>query len=288
MFENFQQKIIEVGDAKINLKTGGQGPALLLLHGFPQSHVHWHLVAPILAEKFTLVIPDLRGYGDSIGPGSDPEHQNYCKRTMANDMIEVMQQLGYQEFRLAGHDRGARVAYRLTLDHPQRVTHLASIDVIPTIDVWEAMDWSAAISAFHWPFLAQPAPVPERMIGADPEFFLNHLLERWVGDGRSLTESAVAEYSRHIRKPSVVEAMIEDYRAGATIDLLHDQQDRDANRKIDCPVFVPWANQYMSRSLLPVWQRWADDVTELQFDCGHFIAEEEPEVCAEALIQFFS
>lgn len=288
MFNGFEQELIDVGDAKINLKTGGQGPALLLLHGFPQSHVHWHLVAPILADKFTLVIPDLRGYGDSIGPAPDPEHHNYCKRTMANDMVAVMEQLGFSKFRVAGHDRGARVAYRLTLDHPDRVTHLASIDVVPTIDVWEAMDWSASISAFHWPFLAQPAPVPEKMIGADPEFFLHHLLERWVGDGRPLTESAVAEYSRHIRKASVIEAMVEDYRAGATIDLLHDQQDRDANRKITCPVFVLWGNQYMAKSLLPIWQRWADNVTELQLDCGHFIAEEEPEVCAEALIEFFS
>ena len=288
MFEGFEEKLIDVGDAKINLKTGGQGPALLLLHGFPQSHVHWHLVAPILANKFTLVIPDLRGYGDSTGPGPDPEHHNYCKRTMANDMVSVMDQLGFDQFRLAGHDRGARVAYRLTLDHPERVSHLASIDVIPTIDVWQAMDWNAAISAFHWPFLAQPAPIPETMIGADPEFFLQQLLDRWVGDGRPLADSTIAEYRRHIRKPSVIKAMVEDYRAGATIDVLHDQQDRDANRKIACPVFVPWGNQYMAESLLSVWQRWADDVYELQLDCGHFIAEEEPDVCAEALIEFFS
>jgi haloacetate dehalogenase len=288
MFNGFEQKLIDVGDAKINLKTGGQGPALLLLHGFPQSHVHWHLVAPILATDFTLVIPDLRGYGDSIGPGPDPEHHNYCKRTMANDMVSVMEQLGFNEFRLAGHDRGARVAYRLTLDHPERVTHLASIDVVPTLDVWEAMDMTASINAFHWPFLAQPAPVPETMIGAAPEFFLHHLLERWVGDGRPLAESAIAEYSRHISKASVVEAMVEDYRAGATIDLLHDQQDRVANKRITCPVFVPWGRQYMAKSLLPIWQRWADNVYELPLDCGHFIAEEEPEVCAEALIEFFS
>ena len=288
MFDGFEQNLIDVGDAKINLKTGGRGPALLLLHGFPQSHVHWHLVAPILAADFTLVIPDLRGYGDSIGPEPDSDHHNYCKRTMANDMVDVMEQLGFNEFRLAGHDRGARVAYRLTLDHPERITHLACIDVVPTLEVWEAMDMTAAIGAFHWPFLAQPAPVPEKMIGSDPEFFLHHLLERWVGDGRPLAESAVAEYSRHIRKATVIEAMVEDYRAGATIDLLHDQQDRDANKKITCPVFVPWGKQYMAKSLLPIWQRWADNVTELPIDCGHFIAEEEPEVCAEALIDFFN
>lgn len=287
MFNNFEQRIIDVGEARINLKIGGAGPALLLLHGFPQTHVHWHATAPLLESRFTLIIPDLRGYGDSIGPPPDVEHNNYSKRTMANDMVAVMTQLGFEQFSVAGHDRGARVAYRLTLDHPERVSQLASIDTVPTLDIWEAMDMAASIAAFHWPFLAQPAPVPEKMIGADPDFFLHHLLERWAGNATPLADSAIAQYSHHFRKASVIEAMAEDYRAGATVDLLHDQQDRAALNKINCPVFVPWGNQYTPNSPLSIWHNWADDVQELSLDCGHFVAEEAPEQCAEALIEFF-
>lgn len=287
MFKNFEHKLIDVGEAKINLKIGGRGPALLLLHGFPLTHTHWHAIAPLLESSFTLVIPDLRGYGDSIGPKPDIGHNNYSKRTMANDMVAVMLKLGFNHFRVAGHDRGARVAYRLTLDHPERVSHLASIDTVPTLDVWEAMDMAASIDAFHWPFLAQPAPIPEKMIGAGPDFFLHHLLERWVGNATPLADSAVAEYTRNFRKPSVIEAMVEDYRAGATVDLLHDQQDRAILKKIECPVFVPWGNQYTLISPLNTWHKWADDVQELSLDCGHFVAEEAPEQCATALIEFF-
>jgi haloacetate dehalogenase len=234
-----------------------------------------------------LIIPDLRGYGDSIGPKPDDSHHNYSKRTMANDMVAVMSKLGFDQFRIAAHDRGARVAYRLTLDHPERVSHLASIDTIPTLDVWEAFDMEASIDAFHWPLLAQPAPIPERLIGADPDFFLNQLLERWVGNAMPLAGSAVAEYTRHFRKASVIEAMAEDYRAGATVDLLHDQLDRAAQKKIHCPIFVPWGNQYTSSSLLSTWHKWADNVQELSLDCGHFVAEEAPEQCAGALTKFF-
>lgn len=287
MFNNFEKKIVDVGEAKINLKMGGEGPPLLLLHGFPLTHAHWHAIAPLLESNFTLVIPDLRGYGDSIGPKPDVNHNNYSKRTMANDMIAVMTGFGFNQFRVAGHDRGARVAYRLTLDHPERVSHLASIDTVPTLDVWEAMDMNASIDAFHWSFLAQPAPVPEKMIGADPDFFLLHLLERWVGNATPLSDFAIAEYTLHFRKASVIEAMVEDYRAGATVDLQHDQQDRAAKKRIDCPVFVPWGNQYTLTSPLSTWQRWAHNIQELSMDCGHFVAEEAPEQCAHALINFF-
>lgn len=287
MFSSFQQQLIDVGEAKINLKVGGGGPALLLLHGFPQTHVHWHAIAPLLESHFTLVIPDLRGYGESIGPKPDANHNNYSKRTMANDMVAVMTELGFNQFRVAGHDRGARVAYRLTLDHPERVSHLASIDTVPTLDVWEAMDMEASIDAFHWPFLAQPAPIPEKMIGADPDLFLHHLLDRWVGTASPLADFAVAEYTLHFRKASVIEAMVEDYRAGATVDLQHDQQDRAAQKRIDCPVFVPWGKQYTLTSPLSTWHRWADNVRDLSIDCGHFVAEEAPEQCAKALTNFF-
>lgn len=287
MFEGFEQAIIDVGDAKLNVKIGGKGPALLLLHGFPQTHVHWHAIAPLLEPHFTLVIPDLRGYGESIGPGRDSEHHNYSKRTMARDMVYLMTNLGHECFRLAGHDRGARVAYRLTLDYSDRVSHLASIDTIPTLDTWELMNMELAISAFHWAFLAQPAPIPERLIGKDPDFFLNHLLNRWSGSPDALDKSAVAQYAEHFRKPSVLEAMAEDYRAGATIDLEHDRDDRKVGNRISCPVIVPWGLRYTGESPLPIWKSWASDVREVCLDCGHFVAEEEPESCAAALIEFF-
>ncbi len=288
MFEGFEQTKIDVGDAKINVRLGGAGPALLLLHGYPQTHVHWHAVAPLLKTHFTLVIPDLRGYGESIGPAPDPEHQNYSKRTMAKDMITLMAGLGHERFSLAGHDRGARVAYRLTLDHPECVLRLASLDTIPTLDTWALMDRKVALDAFHWPFLAQPAPIPEKLIGNDPDFFLNHLLNRWAGRPNALDEAAVAHYAEHFRKPSVLQAMAEDYRAGATVDLLHDREDRQAGKRIACPVFVPWGRRYTKGSPLAIWQTWADDVRELCLDCGHFIAEEEPEACAAALRKFFT
>ncbi len=287
MFEGFQHLKLDVGEATISLRLGGSGPALLLLHGFPQTHVHWHAVAPLLKHDFTLVVPDLRGYGDSRGPGPDPRHRNHAKRTMASDMVAVMERLGHRRFRIAGHDRGARVAYRLALDHPDRVSHLASLDTVPTLDVWEAMDMTAAIEAFHWPFLAQPVPLPETLIAADPDFILHHLLDRWAGSPGCLDPAAVAHYAEHFRKPSVLAAMAEDYRAGATIDLLHDCEDREANRRLACPVFVPRGERHTPEPLLPIWQRWADNVREVGFDCGHFIAEELPESCAAALRDFF-
>ena len=287
MFDGFDQKQFQVNDASINYRIGGEGPPLLLLHGYPQCHVHWHLVAPLLQTDFTLIIPDLRGYGESVGPQPDPEHRNYSKRTMANDMVALMTACGYQQFLLAGHDRGARVAYRLTLDHPDKVERLASIDTVPTVDVWAAMDKEVSIDVFHWPFLAQPAPLPEKLIGADPDYFLMHLLNRWAGKGSTLDQRAIAEYKKHFRKPSVLQAMAEDYRAGATMDLAHDQDDIKAGNKINCPVFVPYAKQYTGESLLPIWQNWADDVSELCIDCGHFIAEEKPEICAASLKSFF-
>ena len=288
MFEGFERRKITVGDATINLVAGGSGPPLLLLHGFPQCHVAWHAVAPLLAQDFSLVIPDLRGYGDSLGPPPAATHEAYSKRVMAQDMIAVMAEFGHERFFLAGHDRGARVAYRLTLDHPERVLRLASLDTTPTIDVWEQMDWEVAIEVYHWPLLAQPAPLPERLIGADPDFYLNHLLERWAGRQNALDPAAVALYSEHFRKPSVIAAMAEDYRAGATIDLQHDREDRAAGKRVACPVFVPWGARYLGSSPLPTWRNWADDVRELRLDCGHFIAEEEPHACAAALRAFFA
>ena len=291
MFESFEEHRISTREAEMFVLTGGAGPPVLLLHGYPQNHVVWHTVAPRLRDRFSLVIPDLRGYGDSKGPPPDPQHVKYSKRAMAEDMVEVMTALGHERFMLAGHDRGGRVAYRLALDYPERVSRFAAVDIIPTLDVWERMDQDTALRTYHWPFLAQPAPLPERLVGQDPEFYLRHLLERWAGRREALDPAAVAEYIRNFRRPSVIEATCEDYRAGATVDLEHDRADRDARRRIGCPTLVLWGRQYLSAkapSPVEVWRAWAEDVCEVALDCGHFVAEEQPEACALALQDFFS
>ena len=290
MFEGFEERWISTSGAKIFVIIGGSGPPLLLLHGYPQNHVMWHEVAPILRGHFSLVIPDLRGYGNSQGPPPDSEHLNYSKRVMALDMIELMSALGHERFALAGHDRGGRVAYRLALDHPECIAALAVLDIVPTVVVWERMDYRSALVSFHWPFLAQPAPLPERLIGHDPEFFLRQLLNRWAGRPDALDSEAVAQYVRHFKKSSVIEATCEDYRAGATVDLHHDRADRDGHRKIRCPTLVLWSDRYLTAkaaSPIEAWRSWADDVRDVAFDCGHFLAEERPDECAAALLDFF-
>jgi haloacetate dehalogenase len=290
MFEGFQEHRISTREAEICVRTGGAGPPLLLLHGYPQNHVAWHKVAPRLCERFSVVVPDLRGYGDSKGPPPDAQHVRYAKRAMADDMAEIMTALGHERFMLAGHDRGGRVAYRLALDHAGRVSRFAAIDIIPTLDVWQRMDKDAALRTYHWLFLAQPAPLPERLIARDPEFYLRHLLDRWAGRSGALDPAAVAEYLRHFRKPSVIEATCEDYRAGATVDLEHDRADREGGRRIRCPMLLLWARGYLSAkasSPLAAWRGWAEDVRDIAPDCGHFVAEEQPEACALALREFF-
>ena len=223
----------------------------------------WHRVAPRLAGHFSLVVPDLRGYGDSLGPPPDPRHRHYSKRTMAADMVAVMAALGYERFSVAGHDRGGRVAYRLALDHPASVARLAVLDILPTFDVWERMNTEAALRSYHWLFLAQPAPLPERLIGHDPDFYLRHLLDRWAGRLDALDAAAVAEYARAFRKPRVIEAMCEDYRAGATIDREDDRNDRGNGHRLACPTLVLWGTRYLAgqaASPLDVWRPWAEDV----------------------------
>jgi haloacetate dehalogenase len=273
-------------DARLFVRSGGSGPPLLLLHGFPQTSFIWHRVAPRLAPHFSLVMPDLRGYGRSTGPSPLPDGLNYSKRAMALDMVELMAGLGHDRFFVAGHDRGGRVAYRLALDHPQRVRRLAVLDIVPTLDAWDRMDHAGALRSYHWSFLAQPAPMPERLIGADPEFYLTHLLHRWAGDPASLSAAALADYVECFRRPEVIGASCADYRAGAGVDVEHDRADRDAQRRIACPTLVIWARRYLGQSPLATWQRWADEVTEAPLDCGHFVAEEQPERCAQALLDF--
>jgi haloacetate dehalogenase len=289
VFEGFREVRIQTGEAEIFALTGGSGPPLLLLHGFPQTHVMWHAVAARLAARFSLVIADLRGYGNSRGPAPDAAHRRYAKRAMGGDMIDVMTMLGHERFFVAGHDRGARVAYRMALDRPDAIARLAVLDIVPTLDMWEGMTRELALGSYHWLFLAQPAPLPERLIGRDPDFYLRHLLDRWGGTA-ALDPAAVAHYERHFRKSSVIQAVCEDYRAGATVDLEDDLADRRSGRRVACPMLLVWGRRYLtakSESPLNVWRLWAADVREAALDCGHFVAEERPDECAAALEQFF-
>jgi haloacetate dehalogenase len=290
MFEGFQRHRVMVGDADLNVLIGGNGFPVLLLHGYPQTHAIWHKMAPLLATKFTLVMPDLPGYGASKGPLPDTANQRYAKRSTARLLAALMSHFGHKNFGVAGHDRGGRVGFRLALDHPERVLAFAPLDIVPTLYAWETMDWVRALDDYHWLFLAQPAPVPERMIGNDPDFYVNHLLDRWAGNRDALDANAVAEYVRQFHEPSVVAATCADYRAGASTDVEHDDTDRRAGKRLRCPVLVIWGRKYLSEqsaSPLAAWRSWADDVSEVALECGHFVAEEQPIACADALFRFF-
>ena len=289
--DNFQQRMIELNGIELCVTTGGKGPPLFLLHGFPQTHLIWHRVAPILAQQFTLVMPDLRGYGNSSAPPGDAGHHNYSKRVMATDIIALADYLGFDRFALAGHDRGGRVGYRLVLDNPGRVTHFCAVDIIPTLNVWEEMDVAATVSAFHWSLLAATTPLPEQLIGQNPDLFYRALLERWASSIDKLDPRAVAAYLDQYRDPAKIHAQCEDYRAGATVDRGYDQASRDAGEQMDCPVLLLWSTGYLSdKADSPVdsWREWAPDVSEVAIDCGHFIVEEEPQRAAKAMADFFA
>jgi haloacetate dehalogenase len=289
MFDGFDTRRIVVDGVDVPVRTAGSGPPVLLLHGFPQTHTAWHQVAPALSGEFTVVVPDLPGYGASRG--LEPTAEKFAKRNLARLMVGLMDTLGHGRFALAGHDRGARIGYRLALDHPGRITRFAPIDILPTLEVWEAMNWQAALGSYHWLLLAQPAPLPENLVGADGPGYVRHLIDRWAGHHDRLDPTAVAAYARAFADPAVVAAACADYRAGATLDVEHDRVDRDAGRKIDCPVLLIWARRYLKergRRHLDVWRSWAEDVRELPLDCGHFVAEEAAQDCAAALLSFFS
>jgi haloacetate dehalogenase len=247
----------------------------------------WHRVAPVLAEQFTVVCPDLRGYGASSKPASDPAHAAYSKRATAQDLVEVMAELGHERFLLAGHDRGGRVAHRLALDHPERVRKLALLDIIPTYDVFHAVDQKVATGTYHWFFLIQPAPFPETLIGHDPDFFLRWHLRAWsAGRDDFFAPEAVAAYVDAFRDPATVHATCEDYRAGATIDLEHDAADRD--RRIACPLLVLWGEKGKPQDLAAIWRDRGTEVTGRALPAGHFLAEEVPAETAAALAEFFA
>ncbi|MDX1552676.1 MAG: alpha/beta hydrolase [Marinobacter sp.] len=288
MGAGFRNERITTSGAGIHLVHGGKGPPLLLLHGYPQTHAMWHLVAPELARSFHVICPDLRGYGDSSKPPSDTRHEAYSKREMARDMVEVMADLGYQQFAVAGHDRGARVALRMALDYPERVSRVCVMDIAPTLHMFRHTDQNFATGYYHWFFLIQPGGLPEHMIGADPDYFLQEKLHRWSGPEASFDPAAVAEYLRCFRDPQVIHASCEDYRAAATIDLDHDERDRD--RKLECPLLVLWGKRgfvHRTYDVMGVWRDYADNVEGRLLDCGHFLPEEAPEAVLSELQRWF-
>ncbi len=286
MFEGFARRRLPGDGAEINLLIGGKGPPLLLLHGCPQTHVMWHALAPTLARDFTVVVPDLRGYGDSGKPASDAAHYAYSKRATANDMAAVMERLGFTAFFVAGHDRGARVTHRMALDHPGRVTRAAVLDIIPTRKVFQRVDKGLATSSFHWFFLIQPE-LPEALIKADPDFYIEWILRKWSRDFGAFAPEALAEYKRCFRDPATIHATCEDYRAGASIDLEHDEA--DIAKKIECPLFTLWGGGPATKGVpnIEAWQERSKNVSGFALDCGHFLPEERPSETLAALQKFF-
>ena len=287
MFDGFTREQIKTKETTINLVRGGNGYPILLLHGYPQTHVCWHRVATILAERFTVVCPDLRGFGDSAKPPSDPEHLAYSKRVMAQDQVEVMQSLGFSEFAVVGHDRGARVAHRMALDHQEKITRLALLDIIPTSTAFAKVDKEIATAAFNWFFSIQPDGLPERLIGAEPAFYLRWLLDHWAGTKGAFAEEAVAEYERCF-DAEAIRATNEEFRAAATVDLNNDEADKE--QKISCPTLLLWSasGMWAKYDILEIWRTRADDVQGSALDCGHFLPEEDPERTATELIRFLS
>ena len=285
MFEGFKLTTIATGEVDLRVRIGGAGPPLLLLHGHPQTHAMWCKIAPRLAKDYTVVAPDLRGYGDSSKPPASADHETYSKRAMARDQIALMQHLGFDRFRLAGHDRGARCAYRLALDHPQAVLKLSVLDILPTGEHFRRTDMQFALGYWHWFFLAQPAPLPEHLISADPEAFYFR-----QGRGRDhFADEALAEYLRAVRDPKTIHAMCEDYRAGATYDFALDEADR-GRKRIECPVLVLWGSKGEVAkwyNVLDIWRDWANDVRGMPIESGHFLAEEAPDATYAALHAFF-
>ncbi len=289
MFEHFKKRQFSYDSIFINYVIGGAGPPLLLLHGYPQSHIMWHKIAPALAKKYTVVVSDLRGYGDSSKPITDKQHSPYSKRAMAKDQVELMRSLGFNQFFLAGHDRGGRVSHRLALDHPQAVKKMVVMDIAPTYTMYKTTDMEFAQAYYHWFFLIQPADIPERMIGADPLYFLNKKFGQWGRDNGAFTKTAFAEYLRCLT-PATIHASCEDYRASASIDLEHDQIDIDNGHKMACPLLAIWGDKgFVGRKydMLSEWRKWAREVNGYSLPCGHYLPEEAPDETLAALLAFF-
>jgi haloacetate dehalogenase len=292
VFDGFATHELETDRGTIHARVAGDGPPLLLLHGYPETHLMWHAAAPLLAEHFTVVATDLSGYGASLRPAPAGDHAPHSKRALALDQLQAMASLGHERFAVAGHDRGARVAYRMALDHPRAVRALAVLDIVPTAEVWALADDRLAIAYWHWGFLAQPAPLPERLIAGDPDAYFEHHL-RTIGLGRApgrYPRSVLETYRAQLRDPGAVQAICEDYRAGATVDRVLDEQDR--GRLIDCPVLALWgahgALEPLYGDVLAVWRAWASDVRGGSVDATHFLVEDRPEEVARELTAFLA
>lgn len=288
MFEAFDRSRVRVGDVELNVRVGGAGPPVLLLHGYPQTHTMWHRVAPALAASRTVVLMDLRGYGDSGRPAAGADHAGYSKRVMAADAAGLMTALGFDTFDVVGHDRGGRVAHRLCLDHPERVRRAAVLDIVPTRHVFATADRELGLAYYHWFFLAQPFDLPERLIGADPEHWIRYHLNAWSRVPDSFDEAATAEYVRCF-DPAGVRASCEDYRAGAGIDLEHDDASFAAGARVLCPLLVlSGAHGFVAAKydVAAVWRDYAEDVTADSLDCGHFLPEERVDETVAALAAF--
>jgi haloacetate dehalogenase len=294
LLDGFDRAEVETGETSIFVRWSGSGPPILLLHGFPQTHLMWHGVAPRLAGRFTVVCADLRGYGASGCPASTPDHAPYAKRAMARDMVAVMERLGFPRFSVAGHDRGGRVAYRLALDHPARVERLAVLDVLPTGTTWERADARFALAYWPWSLLAQPEPLPERLIQAAPEAIVDDALAGWGSPSTVFGPEVRAAYLAALRDPLHVHAICEEYRAATTLDRAHDDADLASAHRIECPLLALWSGVGPLSSWyaeaggpLALWRRWGDDVQGRALEAGHFFPEEIPVETADALEHFF-
>lgn len=289
LIEGFERRRLPGDGVTIDALVGGSGPPLLLLHGYPQTRRLWRAVAPRLAERFTLVIPDLRGYGRSDKPPGDEAHETYAKRTMARDQVAVMKALGYDRFAVAGHDRGARVTYRLALDHPDVVTRLAILDIIPTYAMWANATAASAMGGYHWYMLAQPYPLPETLIGGNPDFYLRHCIQSWAAPGFVFDESDVADYVGCFSDPSAIHGSCEDYRSGWTRDRVYDTADVEAGRKITQPALILWGEKsgFARANPLAQWQAWCADMRGHAVPGGHFVPEEAPDETMAAFLDFF-
>lgn len=291
LFPGFASRTLRTGSAEIFMRLGGDGPPLLLLHGYPQTHHAWHRIAPELAKHFSLVIADLRGYGQSLAPASDDEHYTYSKRAMGIDMFEIMDDFGFTNFMVLGHDRGARVAYRMALDSGERITRLALLDILPTSTMWQSMSHGLAMSAYHWTFLAQPFPLPETLIGKAPDYYVDHTLASWAltKDLSVFDETALSHYRALLASEEHRHAACEDYRAGESYDRQADEESHAAGDRITCPTLVLWGTDYVAKraaSPLDVWKEWCVDVSGKAIVSGHFLAEEAPDETLAALIPF--
>jgi haloacetate dehalogenase len=293
MMHDFTADHIETGETSIFVRSSGSGPPLLLLHGFPQTHLMWRHVAPLLARHFTVVCADLRGYGQSGCPASASDHAPYAKRTMARDMVAVMERLGFPCFSVAGHDRGGRVAYRMALDHPDRIQRLAVLDILPVETVWRRADARFALAYWPWSVLAQPEPLPETILVASAEAVIDHALSGWGSAAAAFPAEVRAAYVAALRDAGHAHAICEEYRAAAGIDRAHDREDRAAARKIRAPLLALWSargplDAWYAEGPLALWREWADDVSGHALGGGHFFPEEAPEPTAQALSGFFA